>query len=213
MVKLRRRLFIGYGIAGITTVLSATAHTAGLFHPTPAETEGPFYPLKAQKDRDFDLTRIDGKNGTAQGAIIFVEGRVLDVAGNPVEDATIDLWQANAMGRYRHPDESGQKALDPNFQGWAIVPSGQDGGFRFKTVFPGAYSAGWGWARPPHIHFKISKPGFRPLTTQMYFPDQPLNNKDYLLRRKSEAERKLMIASLAVDDPATYRWNIVLQEG
>lgn len=214
MVKLRRRLFIGYGITGIAAMLSATARTAGLLQPTPPETEGPFYPLKAQKDIDFDLTRVEGQSGTAQGTIIFVEGRVLDTTGNSIADATVDLWQTNAMGRYRHPDESNRNPLDPNFQGWAIVPSGQDGGFRFKTVFPGAYSAGWGWTRPPHIHFKISKPGFRPLTTQMYFPDQPLNEKDYLLRRKSEAERKLMIASLSgdVDDPATYRWDIVLQK-
>lgn len=115
----------------------------------------------------------------------------------------VDLWQATSTVRYRHPDESGQNPLDPNFQDRAIVPSGQDGGFRFKTVFPGAYSTGWGWTHPSHIHFKISKPGFRPLTTQMHFPDQPLNTKDYLLRRKNEAERKLMIASLANDNPAT----------
>src|SRR5690606_34544996 len=107
-----------------------------------------------------------------------------DTSGNPVADATVDLWQANSMGRYRHPDESSQNPLDPNFQGWAIVPSGRNGGFRFKTVFPGAYSAGLGWSRPPHIHFKISKAGFRPLTTQMYFPGHPLNEKNYLLRRK-----------------------------
>lgn len=212
MVKLRRRLFIGYGITGITTLLLPPACATELLQPTPAETEGPFYPLKAQKDRDFDLTRVEGQNGTAQGAIIFVEGRVLDTTGNPLADATVDLWQANAMGRYRHPDESDRNPLDPNFQGWAVVPSGRDGGFRFKTVFPGAYSAGRGWTRPPHIHFKISKPGFKPLTTQMYFPGQPLNEKDYLLRKKNEAARKLMIASLSGDNSSTYRWNILLQK-
>jgi protocatechuate 3,4-dioxygenase beta subunit len=210
MVELRRRSFIGYGIAGITAMLSPFARATELFHPTPAETEGPFYPVRAQKDRDFDLTRVEGQTGSAQGTVIFVEGRVLDTSGNPVSDATVDLWQTNAVGRYRHPDESSRNPLDPNFQGWAIVPSGRDGGFRFKTVFPGAYSAGRGWARPPHIHFKITKPGFRQLTTQMYFPGHPLNEKDYLLRRKSEAERKLMIASLAGGDPPMYRWQVVL---
>lgn len=68
-------------------MLSAAACTAGLLHPIPAETEGPFYPLKAQKIRDFDLTRVEGQSGTAQGAVIFVEGRVLDATGNPVADA------------------------------------------------------------------------------------------------------------------------------
>lgn len=209
MVNPGRRTFIGYGIAA---VLSAAARAAGLLQPTPAETAGPFYPLTAQKDTDFDLTRVEGRHGRALGTVIFVEGRVLDTAGNPIADARVELWQANAMGRYRHPDESNRNPLDPNFQGWAIVSSGRDGGFRFKTVLPGAYPAGRNWTRPPHIHFKIRKRGFKPLTTQMYFPGQPLNEKDRLLRKKSDAERKLMIASLIDSDPVTYRWNIVLRK-
>jgi protocatechuate 3,4-dioxygenase, beta subunit len=182
-----------------------------LLKPTPSETEGPFYPVTAQKDMDFDLTRIEGVDGVAQGRIIFVAGRVLDTDGNPVEDATVDLWQANAAGRYRHPRESGENPLDPNFQGWAIVPSGRDGGFRFKTVYPGSYG-GWAWRRTPHIHFKITKAGYRPLTTQMYFPGETLNAKDFLYRDKSEAERKLLTAAASAEQPGTYTWDIVLQK-
>jgi protocatechuate 3,4-dioxygenase beta subunit len=89
-----------------------------------------------------------------------MKGSVRDTDGQSVEDVTVDLWQANAAGRYRHPHDPNTAPLDEDFQGWAIVPSGKDGEFRFKTVFPGVYPAGEGWVRPPHIHFKVSKRGF-----------------------------------------------------
>jgi protocatechuate 3,4-dioxygenase beta subunit len=89
-----------------------------------------------------------------------MKGSVRDIDGQSVEDVTVDLWQANAAGRYRHPHDPNTAPLDEDFQGWAIVPSGKDGEFRFKTVFPGVYPAGEGWVRPPHIHFKVSKRGF-----------------------------------------------------
>jgi protocatechuate 3,4-dioxygenase, beta subunit len=181
-----------------------------MLKPTPSETEGPFYPVTAQKDMDFDLTRVEGGDGVAQGRIIVVAGRVLDTEGRPIEEATVDLWQANAAGRYRHPRESSDNPLDPNFQGWAIVPSGRDGGFRFKTVYPGSYG-GWAWRRTPHIHFKISKAGYKSLTTQMYFPGEPLNEKDFLYRDKNEAERKLLTAAASAGQPDTYTWDIILE--
>jgi protocatechuate 3,4-dioxygenase, beta subunit len=213
MARLGRRSFIQYTIAGIVTAISGITRAAEvLLAPTPSETEGPYYPVMAQKDLDFDLTRIEGGEGVAQGKHISIVGRVLDTAGNAIEDATVDLWQANTAGRYRHPEESDKNPLDPNFQGWAIVPSGKHGAFRFKTVYPGAYGAGWGWRRPPHIHFKISKPGYKALTTQLYFPGEALNEKDYLYRRQSEAERKLMTATVSAEDPAAYSWDIVLQK-
>ena len=179
---------------------------------TPPEIEGPFYPVLAQKDKDFDLTRVEGKQGVAEGAPIIIQGQVLDTDGNPVEDVTVDLWQANAAGKYRHPHDSNDAPLDPNFQGWAIVPSGKEGKFRFKTVRPGAYPASVTWTRPPHIHFKISKRGYIELITQMYFPGHEFNDSDLLLRRKSNEERKLMIASRIENRPGVYAYNIVLQK-
>ena len=142
---------------------------------------------------------------------ILIEGQVLDTAGTPVEDATVDLWQANAAGRYRHPHDPNPAPLDPNFQGWAIVPSGKEGKFRFKTVMPGAYPAARDWMRPPHIHFKVSKRGFVELVTQMYFPDHELNARDRLLLRKTKDERKQMISTKTVDDPETYLYTIILE--
>jgi len=207
---MKRRDFIKRGlVGGALGLISGTSYAA---RPTPAEIEGPFYPVYAQKDKDFDLTRIQGQAGVARGKIIIIQGRVLDREGKPVEDATVDLWQANAAGRYRHPHDPNKAPLDPNFQGWAIVPSGKDGGFRFKTVYPGTYPASDSWMRPPHIHFKISKRGYVELVTQMYFPGEALNDVDLLLRRKRIDERPLMIATRLRGEAEIYQYDVVLEK-
>lgn len=203
---MNRRQFIATG-----SIAATGSALAEVRHPTPAEIEGPFYPKVAQKDKDFDLTQIEGNGGVAKGKVIVIEGVVTDVEGKAIEDATVDLWQANAAGRYRHPHDSNPAPLDENFQGWAIVPSGKDGGFRFKTVYPGTYPAADNWTRPPHIHFKVSKRGFVELVTQMYFPGEALNEGDRLLKRKKPEEREQMIARKVADEPETYRYQIVLE--
>ena len=210
MDKTNRRTFIKSGVIGGTIGLFSNPVYAE--RPTPKESAGPFYPVIAQKDKDFDLTKIEGKQGVAKGKIIIIRGQVLDTDGKPVEDAMVDLWQANGAGRYRHPQDTYKAPLDPNFQGWAIVPSGKDGAFHFKTIYPGAYPATDAWTRPPHIHFKISKNGYTEIITQMYFPGEELNESDQLLKDKSLEERKLMIASRVEGKPEAYEYNIVLQK-
>jgi len=179
---------------------------------TPAEIEGPFYPVFPQKDKDFDLTQIEGSTDHAIGKPIYIKGTIRDSNGDPIEDATVDIWQANAAGRYRHPHDRNPAPLDPNFQGWAIVQSGRQGQFNFKSVMPGAYPASDTWTRPPHVHFKVSKIGYVELTTQMYFPNQPLNKTDLLLQGKSESERKLMIAQKDASDNDTFIYSVFLQK-
>ncbi|MEP2774882.1 MAG: protocatechuate 3,4-dioxygenase [Luteolibacter sp.] len=208
---MKRRDFLRAGVAG-GAVAGVSGASAGELTWTPSEIEGPFYPVVAQKDKDFDLTKVEGKEGVAKGRVVFVSGVVVDTDGAPVEEATVDLWQANAAGRYRHPHDSNPAPLDPNFQGWAIVPSGVKGEFNFKTVVPGAYPASEGWVRPPHIHFKVSKKGYVELTTQMYFPGEELNEKDRLLKRKSEEEQEMMVAKLIEDNPETFHFRIVLEK-
>lgn len=196
MKSLSRRKLIKLGITG--GVVGAFTPKGGvakaLLPPTPAETEGPFYPVTPQDDKDFDLTRVQGRDGVAEGRHIIVMGSVLDDQGQPVPQASVEIWQANAKGRYRHPRDPNPAPLDPNFQGWAIVLTDDNGEFRFKTVMPGSYPASPTWVRPPHIHFRISKKGFAELTTQMYFPDEALNETDLLLNGKKPTERLLMIA-------------------
>ena len=199
------------GIASAFGFSSSFAKTLATM-PTPSETEGPFYPVKDQQDKDADLTQVDGQDGIARGQHIIVSGQVTDIAGNPIDKALLDIWQADANGRYRHPLDVNSAPLDKNFQGWAIIRSDSNGLFRFKTVIPGAYPASRTWIRPPHIHFKISKPGYRALTTQMYFLDEALNKTDLLLNDKSATERSAMIAG-KIDQQGNlpiYEYNIVL---
>ncbi len=207
---LRAGLHTGVAGAAAAAGTRASAQTT----PTPSEVAGPFYPVVMQKDRDFDLTRVEGRDAAALGTPVWIAGRVIDTDGQPIADATVDLWQANAAGRYRHPHDPNDAPLDPNFQGWAIVPSGDDGGFRFKTIIPGAYPAARGWDRPPHLHFKVTRRGYVELTTQMYFPGEALNDVDRLLLRHPEEDRPRMIAR-AVDDAedgtAQLVFDLVLQ--
>ena len=209
-----RRTFLKTSFTGWLLGLSlfAKGNISPKLNPTPPETAGPFYPITPQKDKDFDLTHVDGKSNVATGQIIWIEGMVLDTSDKPIEDASVELWQANAAGRYNHPYDSNSAPLDKNFQGWAIGPSGEKGQFRFKTIMPGAYPASSSWMRPPHIHFKISKQGYVDLITQMYFPDNPLNERDRLLSRKSAEEQNLMIATRIGKDPEKFSYRLILQQ-
>ncbi len=195
-------------LAGYTTVSLGKQKIP--LNITPHETSGPFYPVTEQEDKDYDLTHISEKNKSAQGEIIWLEAEVIDVDGRPLKNTTVELWQANSVGRYRHPFDSNPAPIDPNFQGWAIVKTDAKGIVKFKTIIPGAYPASNDWVRPPHIHFKLYKEGFQELTTQMYFPGQPLNDKDRLLNRKSNQEKILMIAKKMSDRPETYSHQFVM---
>lgn len=214
MKKISRRKVIGLGMLGsFASVLGSSSLAKALaLMPTPEETEGPFYPVKNQKDKDEDLTQINGYVGGASGQHIVVGGHVTDIHGNAVENTLLDIWQADANGRYRHPRDSNKAKLDQNFQGWAVIQTDDKGSFRFKTVMPGAYPASGTWIRPPHIHLKIFKPGYLPLTTQMYFPDQELNKKDLLLSRKSIIEQSAMMARKIGQQGnlIIYEYNVVL---
>lgn len=214
MTKRSRRNFLKLGLFSslVGAAITGSAVSNALRLATPRELEGPFYPTKDQNDRDADLTKIDGRRGVAQGSHIVIFGQILNLEQRPIKDATIDIWQANAHGRYNHPNDPNPQPPDPNFQGWAIISSGDNGDFRFKTVMPGAYPASKTWIRPPHIHFKISKPGYTTLTTQMYFPGEELNKTDLLLRQKEPWQRPLMIAKQARNEEelSVYEYNIVL---
>jgi protocatechuate 3,4-dioxygenase beta subunit len=208
---MKRRQFFKSGIAG-AAVSGASIASAGELSKTPSQTEGPFYPTIEQKDKDFDLTKVEGRDGTAEGQIIEIDGSVYDTEGNAVEDATVDIWQANAAGRYSHPHDGNTAPLDPNFQGWAIVPSGKEGKFKFKSIKPGAYPASKNWSRPPHIHFKVTKIGYHELTTQMYFPGEPLNEKDFILQKEKPDERGLLVAKTVSEDPLTFGFRLVVEK-
>jgi protocatechuate 3,4-dioxygenase beta subunit len=128
--------------------------------------------------------------------LLYVIGRVLTCAGEPVSAATIDAWQANADGKYRHPSDVNPAELDPNFIGFARLRTDADGRYRLRTIKPGRYPTADGEIRPPHIHFSIEGRIDR-LVTQLYFAGEPENHADRWLNAAPRAEE--LIARL---DPA-----------
>jgi len=209
--KLLKSIAGGAGlVAGGALSLGAIARQAsaacGL---TPAQTEGPFYPVRDQPDKDWDLTFVNGRRGKALGQVVLVRGRIVDESCVPVDGALVEIWQACASGRYNHPSDPNRSApIDPNFQYWGRGTTGPTGEYVFKTVIPGAYPANATWWRPPHLHFKVAKLGYRELTTQMYFEGEALNERDLVLLDTPAGQRDSLIARyqrLQYGDPADAR--------
>lgn len=175
---------------------------------TPESPMGPFYPLQRPADHDADLVTLRG-GARAQGEVIEVMGRILDLRGRPVANAEVEVWQANAAGRYAHPADIAAAALDPNFQGYAGLRTGTDGMWRITTIRPAGYNSPIG-DRPPHIHFQVSGRAHR-LVAQMYFPENGEANMRDLLYRGLGPEGPRSVAAL--DGANRYRWDIVLLEG
>ena len=184
--------------------------------PTPDQILGPFYPVQKPADGGTDLTRLRGRAGQAQGQVIYVTGRVLNLHGDPCPGVNLEIWQANGAGRYTHPHDRNPTPLDPNFDGYANVVTDSQGRYRYRTVKPGAYPVMADYWRPPHIHYDITGKVNR-LITQMYFPDEPLNKKDPLLQQ-SWAKDSLIARVLppTADEEADAKlvvWDIVLIQG
>lgn len=202
-------------VVGAAAVASVSAAKTQKLVATSAQDLGPFYPIVRPADHDADLTRVRGRSGTAMGQPIQVIGRVVDLRGNPIRHAQVELWQCNAVGRYAHPgDRANPAALDPNFQGFARLATDRDGQFRFRSVKPKDYDTPIG-RRTPHIHFSIDGRAER-LVTQMYFPNEPLNDTDFLLKNAHPKESVIAdsIDRLSADPQAlAYRWTVVLGVG
>lgn len=198
--NLNRRSLLKFGAgaaASLVTLNSLTAESAELCSRilTPAQTEGPFYPIVDQLDTDSDLIFVQGSNRAAKGEVVIVEGLVRDQNCNPVQGALVEVWQACKSGRYDHPSDPNTAELDPDFQYWGKAVTDQNGFYRFRTIIPGAYPADVGWMRPPHIHYKISKRGYMELITQMYFSGNSLNNRDRILKRlRPEQQNEVVVA-------------------
>ena len=156
--RLTRRQLVQGGLGAVALVAGAPLLAA---EPTPTQTEGPFFPKSDQADKDLDMTRVEGRSEVALGEVIEISGQVLDETGAPIAGALVDVWQANSHGRYDHERDPNPAPLDPNFQGWARLTTDAEGRYRVRTIKPGAYPVGEGWSRPPHIHFKVAKRGFR----------------------------------------------------
>ena len=203
-----RRMFTQAGFAS-AGLLWATGARALEPRPLTAESPmGPFYPLTHPADSDADLTWVKGRPARAVGQVIEVSGRILDVHGNPIPGATLELWQANAAGRYAHPNDISKAALDPNFDGFASVRSDSTGAWRIVTIKPGGYDSPIGH-RPPHIHFDIRGSKHRNIA-QLYFPEEATGNAADLLYKGLGADAGTSVAVRDGRDPNKYVWDVVL---
>lgn len=196
--------------------LSLTA--AGLWAPgafaelltlTPGMTEGPFFPDKLPLDQDNDLIHIKDRTTPAIGTITNLAGRVLDKNGNPVKDALVEIWQADDRGTYIHSQGAGSNTRDDGFQGYGRFETAKDGGWKFRTIKPGLYTG-----RTRHYHFGITLKGQPRFTTQLFFKDEPANEKDGVLRGIKDPQQLASVIREFKPVPDTKElaatWDIVL---
>jgi protocatechuate 3,4-dioxygenase, beta subunit len=167
----------------------------------PTERHGPVFGADRVGTADADLTRQHP--GEPLGERIIVAGRLLDDDGRPLAGQLVEIWQANAAGRYAHDKDQHPAPLDPNFTGGGRILTDAAGRYRFTTIKPGAYP--WGnhpnaW-RPAHIHFSVFGRAFTDrLVTQMYFPGDPLLDHDPIARAvRDERARARLVSSLDLD--------------
>jgi protocatechuate 3,4-dioxygenase beta subunit len=201
-----------------STRLRAPKEPLVILPRTLSEVSGPAYGHGEVGPLDHDLTRQH--DGEPLGERIIVTGRVLDGDGRPVRNGLVEVWQANAAGRYAHRKDRHPAPLDPNFSGGGRTLTDGEGRYRFVTVKPGAYP--WGnhenaW-RPAHIHFSLFGPAFRTrLITQMYFPGDPLFEHDPIFQSVRDPEARQRLVSrldMGITQPGWalgYEFDIVLE--
>lgn len=187
-----RRRFIqsAFGLV----VIGSGKYLQAALQVTPAQAEGPFYPIKSHRfeDTDQDLVKIESATKAAGGQILYLTGNVSTPGGVPMSGVYVEIWQCDINGRYIHPRDSNGLKKDPYFQGFGRALTTNTGQYHFKTIKPVAYQS-----RTPHIHFKvIQKDGVELLTTQMYFEGEPLNRSDSLYGRLSDDGKKQLTVSV-----------------
>ena len=202
----------------VSTRLRAPERPPIIVPETLTETTGPAFGHGSVGPLDHDLTH--GHAGEPLGERIIVTGRVTDGDGRPVQNSLIEIWQANAAGRYTHQKDRHPAPLDPNFSGAGRCLTDVEGRYRFVTVKPGAYP--WknhenAW-RPAHIHLSIFGSSFRSrLITQMYFPGDPLFEHDPIFQSVRDPEARVRLIStfdLETTEPEWalgYRFDVVLE--
>ena len=185
----RRRALRTLAMAALLPVVRAGGQPA-LLAPTPSQPEGPFYPRTFPADRDSDLTQIAGRAGRAVGTPLYFYGQVLARDGRPLANATVELWQCDALGRYHHAGDEGVPR-DDNFQGYGVASTDAQGRYAFKTIRPVPYTG-----RPPHLHVRVRPDCGRALTTQVYIAGDAVAG-DSVLSGSSEGVLARLTMTLA----------------
>lgn len=173
------------------------------------EATGPLELQRKLPCGDVNLAEV-GPGRFAIGQLMHLSGRILDEDGRPVRGAVVELWQANAAGRYYHPIDQRDAPLDPNFVGNGRIRTDEEGRYAFFTIKPGAYPVPVKetWWRPPHLHFSVLGPSsLSRLVTQMYFPGEPLNTLDRILNSMPDtAARERLVARHLPPAEVGDRW-------
>jgi protocatechuate 3,4-dioxygenase, beta subunit len=188
----RRRLLTGLG-----GVLAAVSLAPGAFAEeltrTPAQTEGPFYPDKLPLDTDNDLLILNDTLTPAVGTVTHLTGRILDSRGEPIRNATIEIWQVDNNGAYLHTGSDNRTKFDKQFQGYGRFLTGSTGAYYFRTIKPVAYPG-----RTPHIHVCVRVKGKPKFTTQCYIKGEPQNERDGVIRGiRDPKQRESVIVDFA----------------
>jgi protocatechuate 3,4-dioxygenase alpha subunit len=171
---------------------------------TASQTVGPFFRIGLEH-----LYIADLAPAAAAGDKVAIHGRVVDGDGKPVNDAIIEIWQADARGRYAHPDDTQDKPATPDFKGFGRVPTDEHGAFRFTTVKPGSVPGPRGMPQAPHLLVAVFMRGLlKHLLTRVYFPDDPDNAADPVLKLVP-AERCATLIAMKANDG--LEWNVILQ--
>ena len=172
---------------------------------TASQTTGPFAALS------FEHTQVENVAPPGvTGERYTIRGRVLDGDGRPVDDALIETWQANAHGKYAHPEDTREKLLEPEFKGFGRVLCDRQGAFRLTTIKPGAVPGPGDTQQAPHLVVLIFMRGLlRHLTTRIYFPDEPGNAEDPILALVPPERRSTLVARKTGD--RELEWNVILQ--
>ncbi len=176
-------------------------------HMTASQTVGPFLHI-GMDGLNNDNLAADGVTGERIG----ITGHLYDGDGKPVSDGVIEIWQANAHGRYAHPEDTRPLPLEPDFTGFGRIPTNDDGRFSFMTVKPGSVPGPDGKPQAPHIVVSVFARGLiNRLVTRIYFPDEPANADDPVLALVPAARRETLIARHVDGSDGALEWNILIQ--
>jgi protocatechuate 3,4-dioxygenase, alpha subunit len=174
---------------------------------TPSQTVGPFYKIGLDWLSTTDLAATATK-----GERITVSGQLLDADRQPIPDAVLELWQANADGRYAHAEDTQAKPLDPGFHGYGRVGTDTEGRFRFATIKPGQVPGLGNTLQAPHIVVALFMRGvLRHLYTRIYFSDEAANGSDPVLALVEDSARRATLVAKRLGTQAEYRWDIIVQ--
>lgn len=204
--QIQRRRFITALAASALTPWQRLLAARTELPVTPSDAEGPFYPVEIPSDSDNDLMQVAGQTAVSPGQQTHLYGSVVDRQGTPIDGARVEIWQCDHGGVYHHPGAPGQP--DPRFQGFGATVTDRDGKYRFQTLRPVPYAG-----RAPHIHYRVSAPGFSRLTTQLYVAQEADRNaRDFLYTRHTVEERALLTTSFrpAEGGDMVAEFNIVL---